>query len=463
MRLSWPALAAVLMFACARNETDASGGGTTNGSDGGDTVPEGMTGTTTSGVATTTVTAGGSTNDATGTTTSDTTPTGSTTGSRPQPCSEFEDHQGDLVIDDSVVADDVRCIRSVQGVLRVSGTTGWTDLAPLANLETSGGLAVVNNAALVTLEGLQGLQRVLGGIYINDNPQLQSISALASVSHLRDLVVSRNPSLLSVESLSGSPTFESEGAAPGDLVIQDNDALVDLDGFLALAAWSFPPGAQLIIIENGNLADISGIAHLVGGDMPGTRFDLRENPKLTSVAALSGITGLQDLLLTGTALESLDGLESLSYVEGDLSFSGSTGITDLSVLADLESVGNELVIGSCSERTPQPNTALVSLDGLEGLWFVGYGLGVFGNPELLDISALQTLADGGGDFGVSFRMNPQLPLDDITAFLERAGKDTSMLPEQICMNGGQPVEPSCPCDFPVRGESIAAPAQGGEG
>lgn len=72
----------------------------------------------------------------------------------------------------------LEALTEVGGDLTLTGGIDWgQDLSPLSSLETVGGTLTVEDFAISSLNGLQGLWSV-GGLVIHDNPTLSSVSAL---------------------------------------------------------------------------------------------------------------------------------------------------------------------------------------------------------------------------------------------------------------------------------------------
>ena len=85
-------------------------------------------------------------------------------------------------------------LREVKGAFKLFGLTNLTDLDGLENLEFTGRFEVSFNAALVDFDGLSGLQRVEGDLYIDGNPELTGLDGLVALEHVTgDLYIRENP------------------------------------------------------------------------------------------------------------------------------------------------------------------------------------------------------------------------------------------------------------------------------
>lgn len=374
-------------------------------------------------------------------------------------CSEVPPiHAGDLSIGPDSDAAYIECLEGVEGAIFISGSQKWPDLAPLLGIRTANALSVNGAEGLISLEGLANLASLDEDLSIADNPTLVSIRGLRGLRRMSGMRISSNPVLESIEGPTGDievivGEYPIGYGAMGVIYIQDNPALVDLDGFLTLDSWVLPGppsfSADVIVRGNENLADVSGMSHLFSGDLPGSNFWFIDNPQQKDLLALENVTLAGDISATGLGgLESLRGLDSLRTVEGSLLIAGSPGLEDLAELAGLRQV-NELTVGSCLLGYGG-NENLRTLNGLGSLEEVGYGLAVEGNKNLVDIVALETLAASDESFGVSFKGNDRLEVSDIVDFLVEAGKPVDPdapvedLPPEICGNAGQE-ERSCSC------------------
>ena len=102
------------------------------------------------------------------------------------------------------------------------------------------------------------------------------------------------------------------------------------------------------------------------------------------IAAIDGVTEITgDLYIEGSTLRTLEGLESLTTVGGDLEVYQCQELNSLVGLDNLTTVGEYFSI--------QFNYPLVSLDGLQNLTDV-YRLDVYENVGITSISEMESLA-----------------------------------------------------------------------
>ena len=88
----------------------------------------------------------------------------------------------------------VRNLREVKGAFRLTRLPNLTDLNGLENLRSTGTIEVSFNGVLVDIDGLSGLQRVDGDLYIDGNPELTGIGGLMALERVTgDLSIRENP------------------------------------------------------------------------------------------------------------------------------------------------------------------------------------------------------------------------------------------------------------------------------
>lgn len=143
------------------------------------------------------------------------------------------------------------------------------------------------------------------------------------------------------------------------------------------------------------LTSILGGLSINGGPFGG-------NPLLTDLSGLDSLTYIGGELNVefNENLTSLTGLEKVTLIAGDMKITKNTELTDLSGLDNLTTITNDLEVWG--------NDMLVSLTGLENLTSIGRSLKLsgymatflFGNPSLTNISALENLSAIGGNIDI---------------------------------------------------------------
>ena len=158
---------------------------------------------------------------------------------------------------------------------------------------------------------------------------------------------------------------------------------------------------SLVIVSTSALTSLNGLNELtyVGGNLT-----VQDNHILTNLDGLSNITFIGgEINIPGNPLlENLDGLSGLTSIEGTLNITGNDALTNLNGLSGVTSIGNRLLV--------QSNPLLENLDGLTSLTSVGGYLVVFRNVALRNLDGLSNLTFVGEDAGstISFRANSLL-------------------------------------------------------
>lgn len=240
------------------------------------------------------------------------------------------------------------------------------DLSPLSSLEIiEGGLYLKDLTELESLQGLENLQQVRKALYVDHTSKLENLDALSNLTgEITELVVSQNQVLKNIDGLSGLTSF--------------------VDG-------EFGQDPQIAFSFNPLLENINGIANVTSlGDGDGSTFGLLSNPKIYEIDAVSGFSQDIDRVIISfnNHLWSLNGLQGLSICKEF--YLGYNVISDYSGLQNLSSITLNMEISG---------TGTTTLDFLENLEFVGGNLKFADNPTLFDYCGLQNLIDLNGLHG----------------------------------------------------------------
>ncbi|WAS99100.1 hypothetical protein [Nannocystis punicea] len=238
---------------------------------------------------------------------------------------------------------------------------------------------VVHGTRIQRLE-LPCLCGVTQSVEITDNSELVDLGGLGRVRAIGGgLVVARNPRLAT---LTGLPTNAAVGVAVDEssIVIEDNDALVDLAGLPAAGAEL---QGDLQIVGNERLASLSALPPALTR-VRGLRID--GNPALKSLEGLPpGLATIGEgglVIAANHGLHDLGGLPpGLARVDGSLEIRANDRLEQLAgVPAALVTVGGDLEISG--------NLALRDLSGLPDDLRVGGLLDIRNDDRLVDLSGL---------------------------------------------------------------------------
>ncbi|GAP42979.1 protein containing Por secretion system C-terminal sorting domain [Lentimicrobium saccharophilum] len=278
-------------------------------------------------------------------------------------------------------------LSSIGGEFRIDRNNALPNLTGLESLTSIGGnFCLWSNDAMTCLTGLESLAFIGGGLQIGNigsgNPALTSLTGMQSPTIDGYLVIAGN------DALSNLTGLESMTSVGGDLIICGNNALVSLSGLEGLTSI----GGSLYIgsssCGNQSLVSLTGLEGLsnIGGDLV-----ILQNYVLTSLTGLEGLTSIVGSLVIGNyfgsnpSLSSLEGLDNVISVGGDLFIGYNYALTSLSGLDNLITIGGLLSISA--------NDALTSLSALENLTSVGWTLSIYVNDALTSLTGLENIAD----------------------------------------------------------------------
>ena len=352
-------------------------------------------------------------------------------------------YEGDWSLDsEDEMAAFCRCYTEISGELSVL-YTDVESLTELSCLVSAGGLTIRECHELTSLSGLESLEHVEGYLDVGNNDRLEtarfpSLSTLGSIYVRHNLVltevsglsvtdfflldVSYNPELPSLSGFQTARTVERLHVKystfsdlsgldaledVGDLTIGYNDMLTSLDGLDALREVSdeidirenplltdltalsgtWGCGGEFLLYANDTLVSLSGLDCV--GDLGGT-VDLQDNPSLTDVSALSGITGISgDLILDSNAvLADLEGaFTAVEQITGDVIITDNAALTGLSMPV-LNEIGGDLYL--------YYNAELADLSELTSLSDIGGSMTLHWAGEVSDLDGFSGVRTIGG-------------------------------------------------------------------
>ncbi len=175
-----------------------------------------------------------------------------------------------------------------------------TTLEHLEHLAVVGdeGISIQYNTRLSSLQGLNGLGIVEGGISLWYNPELQTLNGLAHITSCKYLYIEDCHALHDISALS------SLYYVHGNVRLLQNHALTDLDDLSGLTYM----GGSLDIHNNWYLENIDGLSHLseIGLELGYGHLWIRGNTRLTD------ITGLHNLDISATTGYAINGLAQIT-------------------------------------------------------------------------------------------------------------------------------------------------------
>lgn len=313
---------------------------------------------------------------------------------------------GDLIIEAGTSLN-ISSLASLENLKKIGGSlrieeTELTNLQGLDNLTFIGNrLTIKTNSNLTVLSGLDNLNTIEGQyVRISDNSELSSLTGLENVTVINgELSISYNHSLTSLIGLENITSIDLA------LILHQNHGLTSLQGLDNLTSignglklWgSIYETVGLQITSNLALLTINGLENLTAlkGDLV-----ISNNNNLPNLEGLENITAINGHLniRKNAKLNSLKGLNNLTSILYNLSTSSSFEIDSLSDLENLSSIGNNLLL---------QETGITSLNGLEKLNSVGgkivignlydeaFNVISYANYSLSDFCALTNLITNG--------------------------------------------------------------------
>lgn len=298
-------------------------------------------------------------------------------------------------------------VRNIIGNLKISDNSKLTSLTGLDNLESIEGDFTITQTGIKHINGLNMLERVKGKIDISHNPDLSVVNGLTSLDTVDTLItIARNPSLISINGFNSLVQIKK-----GALTIERCPQLTAINGFCnliqvknidlshlgitradflsnlfkqqddfkghikitscklkSLSCFSYLRRVGSSFYLHGNqLHDLKGLENL---QTVGASFSLGSN-RLSDISQLGKLTTINGLLnLSSNHLTSLHGLESLKSIkttlwnnalltikfEGNKNTDGSISLTDISALANVQELNNNLILyvdtGHAYSKTP---------------------------------------------------------------------------------------------------------------
>lgn len=311
-------------------------------------------------------------------------------------------------------------LTSVQGLSNVTtvggnfliqflGNTDFTSIS-LPNLTLVGrfNLRENNNLITVNFDGLETVGTTFH-LYSNDNLVTANFPALEEVgsSYINDFQINsglfeifqginlENLNLSSLHTIKGGIDFVQNNKLMDlgfqnlttvlrSIRINSNPALTSIDGLSGLSGTL--TNFSVIGTNISNLDALENITAIGSG----TTGDLiiNDNPQLTSLMGLSGITTINRNMEihNNDVLVNLNGINTLSSINyGYLSIQDNAALAEINGLQNLTTVG---LLGNSNGISIINNTALTNLDGLAAMTTLKGGVTIRNNSSLIDVSAI---------------------------------------------------------------------------
>ena len=320
-------------------------------------------------------------------------------------------------------------VTSIGRELRIYNNYAMTSLSGLDNVTSIGGeLYIGYNDDLTSLSGLDNVTSIGGSLRIHGNDSLESLTGLDNIdaSSISYLSIYYNPSLTTCEVQS---ICDYLGSLNVIVKIHSNAPGCNTPGDIASSCGFTMPclpygeyyfTRQMDIdsfpVHYQNCTYLSGDVTILGDDITSMEglneiTSVEGNLMIIGNELLNDLTGLDNLNTIGGSLSigntwynnprltNLTGLEGLTSIVGGLSISNNDSLTSLTGLDNLNTIGGSLSIGNVSVLYSNPR--LTNLTGLEGLTSLGVDLKILSNNALTSMTGLDNVTSIGGGLYIS--------------------------------------------------------------
>ncbi|HZY83095.1 MAG TPA: FlgD immunoglobulin-like domain containing protein [Cyclobacteriaceae bacterium] len=246
----------------------------------------------------------------------------------------------------------------------------------------------------------------------SDITNLDSLYVLRKVGQL---VVQYNPALVDIDGLSNITAIQGTCGWKG-LTIEGNNLLENLDG---LSSLTIIEGALAVSSNTmlSNLDGLSNVSGLVGGIL------IRSNASLTDLSGLNNITTASShLAITNNpGLLNLEGLNALKAIDGYIDIEYNPQLTNITALSNLEQIGQWTT--SSMSLVLSNNESLLNLDGLEKIDTIPGTMFIENNPSLVNINGLSSVTTvfKSGSLNAGIQIANNASLENISGLSSLAG------------------------------------------
>jgi hypothetical protein len=273
-----------------------------------------------------------------------------------------------------------------------------------------GGIALTSQADVNAFPANHGCPTIKGLLSISGS-DITDLTPLSNIDSVGSLSIANNANLTNLHGLEGIKAIGRTCACiSAGLVVDNNPKLTDINALSGLTSNL----GMIKITNNAVLTNVNGLSHLTtlgdGVDYAVQSIVIANNPRLGSLAGLSGISGTVGGIdiNNNNALVDLKGLQHITSIAGyGLSISDNVLLSNISALSKVTDVGASIHISH--------NFGLQNLNGLQSLQRInivrggGVALVVTGNPALGNVDSLSNFTEmRGPTMTVDFSNNGSL-------------------------------------------------------
>ncbi len=230
---------------------------------------------------------------------------------------------------------------SLLGYIEIRGSSNLTDLDAFSNASHLGyGIKLSNNESLESIEGLSVIDSIQNSIHITNCPSLTSLVGLHNIVSIgHQLEISSNDGLVNLQGLESLVEVETS------IYLSTNANLLNLMGMEQLKSTG-----GITITSNALLLSLEGLDQF---DTVNS-VNINDNESLLVLDGFNNLTSIVNLNLSAGAFETISGFSNLTSVSY-LNLTNNV-FTDLSNFRFLESMNTLRITG---------NSLLQSLEGLD--------------------------------------------------------------------------------------------------
>ena len=273
-------------------------------------------------------------------------------------------------------------IESVFSSLTISNTL-ITNISGLEGIEfthDAAGISISENPSLVSIQGLVVSTSQPIDLFVHINPNLESLEGLSGITELSSLWLVSNDSLINLTGLENVNSIIPAMGVTNYISVSSNSSLVNFNGLQNVLI--LPGATEMHITANPSLTTMDGF--LASGSAV-YFVSIRQNNNLPNLIGLEGLHTVFNQLWVAEneSLESFEGLGIQNEYVNDIIIFDNPVLTSLSALNGVTEVGG-LLIDNCD--------TLINLAGLENLYvqgLEGYYFWLRNNDNLADLSAIE--------------------------------------------------------------------------
>ena len=266
----------------------------------------------------------------------------------------------------------------IKGDLIVSNDSSLIELSGFDSLaHVEGSLVIQSNPIFQTWDGFEKFKSINGNITVVGNDSLKQIDMLDSLFDIGgSIILFENDALIGVN-------FNSADTIGGDVFVNGNDKLVDLEHFIRLKRLK----GSFIFQNNLSLKEIKGLDSL--SVIEGSLI-VQENDSLHSLPAFNMLTKIKGGLqfTSNDQLVALPMFSTLKRISLDITIDSNAIIKSIN-FSGLDSLGGDLIVNHNDKAT--------TIESLGEINMIGGSVRIYSNRELRSLVGFAAVDSIKGD------------------------------------------------------------------